>query len=85
MLAGLVSSQEIMETVEIKRNSKIKHYMKQNQHYESPAILRIVVLRMKGAIMSGSLDNANIRSVGQQVDDYDFSPENEGGFNHTWE
>ena len=59
--------------------------MKQNQHYESPAILRIVVLRMKGAIMSGSLDNANIRSVGQQVDDYDFSPENEGGFNHTWE
>lgn len=59
--------------------------MSKNQHYKSPAILRIVVLRTRGAIMSGSLDNANIRSVGQQVDDYDFSPENEGGFNHTWE
>ena len=59
--------------------------MNKNQHYKSPAILRVVVLRTKGAIMSWSLDNANIRSVGQQVDDYDFSPDNEGGFNHTWE
>ena len=61
------------------------HYMKQNQHYESPAILRVVVLRTRGAILGGSLDNANIRSVGQQVDDYDFSPDNTDGFNHTWE
>ncbi|MBQ6959066.1 MAG: hypothetical protein IJP77_10965 [Bacteroidales bacterium] len=59
--------------------------MKQKYHYDSPAIRRIVVLQMQGEILSGSLDNANIRSVGQEVDNYDFSPDNTGGFNHQWE
>ena len=60
--------------------------MKQNQHYESPAILRVVVLRTRGAILAGSVkDHSLVTTMGQQVDDYDFSPDNEGGFNHTWE
>ena len=60
--------------------------MKQKFHYDSPAIRRIVTLAMQGEILSGSLENANIRSVGQQVDDYnyDFSNNNDG-FNHQWQ
>lgn len=60
--------------------------MKQNQHYESPAILRVVVLRTRGAILAGSVkDHSLVTTMGQQVDDYDFSPDNTDGFNHTWE
>ena len=60
--------------------------MKQRYSYVSPAIRRIVTLVMQGEILSGSLENANIRSVGQQVDDYnyDFSNNNDG-FNHQWQ
>ncbi|MBR3408456.1 MAG: hypothetical protein IKG86_06415 [Paludibacteraceae bacterium] len=60
--------------------------MKQRYSYVSPAIRRIVTLAMQGEILSGSLENANIRSVGQQVDDYnyDFSNNNDG-FNHQWQ
>ena len=60
--------------------------MKQNQHYESPAVLRVIVLRTRGAILAGSVkDHSLVTTMGQQVDDYDFSPDNTDGFNHTWE
>ena len=61
--------------------------MKQKYHYDSPAIVRVIQLHTTGELLSGSVvDNANIRAVGQQVDDYnyDFSNNNDG-FNHQWQ
>ena len=60
--------------------------MKQNQHYESPAILRVVVLRTRGAILGGSVqDHSTVTTMGQEVKDYDFTSDNNQGFNHSWE
>ena len=60
--------------------------MKQKYHYDSPAIRRIVVLQMRGEILSGSVkDHSRVTTMGQQVDDYNFSPDNDGGFNHQWQ
>ena len=59
--------------------------MKQKYHYDSPAIRRIVALQMQGEILSGSLkDHSKVTTMGQEVDDYDFSPDNNDGFNHQW-
>ena len=59
--------------------------MKQKYHYHSPAIRRIVTLQMQGEILSGSLkDHSKVTTMGQEVDDYDFSPDNIDGFNHQW-
>jgi hypothetical protein len=60
--------------------------MKQKYHYDSPAIVRVIQLHTTGELLSGSVvDNANIRAVGQEVQDYDFTSGNTDGFNHTWE
>ena len=58
--------------------------MKRKQDYKVPVIVRITPLGEGVALLSGSIvDKANVTSVGQQIDTYDFSPE--GGFNHEWE
>ena len=60
--------------------------MKQRYSYVSPAIRRVVVLQMQGEILSGSVkDHSRVTTMGQQVDDYDFSPDNTDGFNHQWQ
>ena len=60
--------------------------MKQKYHYDSPAIVRVIQLHTTGELLSGTVvDNANIRAVGQEVQDYDFTSGNTDGFNHTWE
>ena len=60
--------------------------MKQRYSYVSPAIRRVVVLQMQGEILSGSVkDHSRVTTMGQQVDDYNFSPDNDGGFNHQWQ
>ena len=52
----------------------------------APAILRKTPLCMEGEILAGSVvDHSDITSVGQRVKDYDFSEDNTGGFNFTWE
>ena len=57
--------------------------MKRKQPYKAPAILREVCLQLEEELLVGSvIDKTDITSVGQTVDEYDFSKE---GFNHTWE
>ena len=56
--------------------------MKRNQHYETPAIRREIILRTEGKILAGSIvDNADVRIVGQEVEDMDFS---NAEFTYTW-
>ena len=51
--------------------------------YSAPAILRLVDYAPQEALLAGSIvDKANVTSVGQKVDTYDFSDDS---FNHTWE
>ena len=65
---------------------RFTYNMNKNKPYESPAIRRIVPIRMEGEILAGSVvDHADITSVGQKVTDYNFSDNNTEGFNHTWE
>lgn len=65
---------------------RFTYNMNKNKPYESPAIRRVIPLRVEGALLAGSVvDNASITSVGQKIDDYDFSKGNTHGFNHTWE
>mgnify|MGYP006916097739 CR=1 FL=1 len=57
--------------------------MKRKQGYKVPVIVRITSLSEGVALLSGSIvDNANVTSVGQKIDTYDFSTD---GFNHNWE
>lgn len=43
------------------------------------------MLQMQGEILSGSVqDHSKVTTMGQEVDDYDFSPNNNDGFNHQW-
>ena len=56
--------------------------MKQKLHYETPAIRREVILRTEGEILAGSIvDNADVRTTGQEVVDLDFS---NAEFTYTW-
>lgn len=60
--------------------------MKRKQPYKTPVVLREVILQLEGALLDGSLvDHADVTSVGQYVDDYNFSESNTEGFNFTWE
>lgn len=57
--------------------------LKSKHNYASPVILRVVGFAPRASLLAGSIvDKANVTSVGQQVDNYDFS---DGSFNHTWE
>lgn len=57
--------------------------MKQKHNYETPAVLRVVGFAPRTSLLAGSIvDKANVTSVGQKVDTYDFSDES---FNHNWE
>lgn len=60
--------------------------MKQKQQYVAPAILRQTALSMGVAILAQSIvDKANVVSMGQDVENLDFSPGNTNGFNFDWE
>jgi hypothetical protein len=57
--------------------------MKRKLHYETPAIRREVILRTEGEILAGSIvENADVRSVGQEVVDIDDFSGSE--FTYTW-
>ncbi|MBQ6302380.1 MAG: hypothetical protein IJK75_08350 [Bacteroidales bacterium] len=58
--------------------------MKRKLHYETPAIRREVTLQMRGELLNGAgsiVDNADVRTMGQEVQDLDFSG---AGFNYSW-
>lgn len=60
--------------------------MKHKQQYVAPAILRQTPLNKGCELLAGSIVNdANVISMGQDVENYDFSPTNTDGFNHQWE
>ena len=60
--------------------------MKQKKQFTRPAILQELSLLPETPILQGSTsDNVTIATTGQEVKDYDFSPDNAGGFNHDWE
>ena len=60
--------------------------MKRKQPYKAPAILREVRLQLEGELLSGSVvNNIEVTSMGQEVDNYNFDFNNQDGFNHTWE
>ena len=60
--------------------------MKHKQRYVAPAILRQTALDRGCELLSGSIvDGANVVSMGQNVENLDFSPENTSGFNFEWE
>jgi hypothetical protein len=60
--------------------------MKHKQQYVAPAILRQTALLPGVTLLSQSVvDNANVVSMGQDVENLDFSPDNSGGFNFNWE
>lgn len=51
--------------------------------YSAPAILRLVDFAPQEALLAGSIvKDAQVTSIGQKVDDYDFSGTT---FNHDWE
>jgi len=57
--------------------------MTQKLRYATPIILREVNLHTEGTLLAGSVvDNSNVTSVGQKIDEYDFS---QTTFNHDWE
>ena len=59
--------------------------MKTKVKFVKPAILREVSLESEGQILAGSVvDGMTVTAIGQDVDEYDFSPENDGGFNFEW-
>lgn len=60
--------------------------MKQKQQYVAPAILRQTALSPGVALLAQSIvDKANVVSKGQDVENLDFSPGNNSGFNFDWE
>ena len=58
--------------------------MKTKEQFVRPAILREVALDGDGRILAGSVvDDMTVVTMGQKVDNYDFSDEKEG-FNFDW-
>ena len=57
--------------------------MLMRKKYQSPCVLKTETILPEIELLSGSVvDTSTIKSVGQEVETYDFSdPE----FNHTWE
>jgi hypothetical protein len=59
--------------------------MKRKQQYVAPAILRQTQLSPGVALLANSIvDDAVIKSMGQQIDTYDFGASG-NTFNHEWE
>lgn len=59
--------------------------MKHLKHYQTPEILREVPFLLEAALLADSVVNkANVTSMGQKVEDYDFAAEG-NTFNHQWE
>ena len=57
--------------------------VKMSNHYVAPAILQEGRLELEAPILENSLvDKAVITSVGQEVEEHDFSLDT---FNHEWE
>ncbi|MBO4536335.1 MAG: hypothetical protein J5702_03925 [Bacteroidales bacterium] len=59
--------------------------MKHLKHYQTPEVLREVAFEPGASLLDASVvDKASVTSMGQKVEDYNFSPDNTEGFNHTW-
>ena len=59
--------------------------MKRKQQYETPTILRQTTLSLGVVLLAESIvDDAVIKSMGQQIDTYDFGASG-NTFNHDWE
>ena len=59
--------------------------MKRKHKFETPTVLQAVDLSLEGGLLAGSVvDNMAVRSMGQDVTEYDFSEGNTEGFNFEW-
>ena len=59
--------------------------MKRKIKFETPTVLQAVDLSLEGGLLAGSVvDNMAVRSMGQDVTEYDFSEGNTEGFNFEW-
>ena len=57
--------------------------MKNSSNYQSPRVLQEVSVRVEKSFLAASLvDKAVVTSVGQEVEEYDFTSDE---FNHQWE
>lgn len=62
------------------------HNMRKKQQFVRPAVLQEMTFLPDCPILAGSgADNMTVYSTGQQVDNYNFGPNNTDGFNHEWE
>ena len=60
--------------------------MGQKKRFNTPKVLRLLAIQPEDPILAASVvDDITLVSVGQEVKDYDFSPDNEDGFNFNWE
>jgi len=56
------------------------------QNFEPPRIIKHLEYELENPVLSESLVNdLTVRSTGQKVEEYDFSKDNEQGFNFDWE
>lgn len=59
-------------------------YMMKSKQYQAPRVLQQVGVRLERSFLKASLvDTALVYSVGQEVEEYNFSDTNTE-FNHTW-
>ena len=57
--------------------------MKNSSSYQSPRVLQEVSVRVEKSFLTASVvDTAVVTSVGQEVEEYDFTS---ADFNHQWE
>lgn len=60
--------------------------MGQKKRFKTPKMIRWLVIQPEDPILAASvIEDMTIVSAGQEVRDYDFSPDNEDGFNFNWE
>ena len=60
--------------------------MERKTRFKTPRVLQWLDIQLEDPILAASvIDDMTIVSTGQEVRDYDFSPDNEDGFNFNWE
>ena len=59
--------------------------MKRKQKFETPAVLQAVDLSLEGRLLQNSVvDNLTVRTTGQEVKEWEFTPSDDSPFNHEW-
>lgn len=60
--------------------------MKRKQKFETPAVLLELDLGLEGRMMfqNSVVDNLTVKTTGQEVKEWDFTPSDDSPFNHEW-